>query len=131
MNELLAAQADTVVVPSLYEDSTILSRFSFVQVYNNRMEPLHKEGDTVIVDIEHTNPTGGGVFAVNSKGASIIGANVARCDNYGSKGIGITLDQDTDGHILFIPIDEFREYVIGRVVGEINTQLISSKPLAL
>ncbi len=108
-----------------------LSRLAFVHVYSDCMSPTYKEADIVIVDTEYTHPTGGGVFALSNVGLKKIGSNVVRCEFFGSKGIGIFKDNKYYKDMQMMAIDEFSACVIGRVVGEISSRMLTGRTLKI
>jgi hypothetical protein len=77
--------------------------------------------DTVLVDTEFTDPTGGGVFILRN-------GSVYRCEHWGLKGIWT---KNGNGGEEVMEVAYFKEMVIGLVIGHIQDRLISDRPIKL
>lgn len=89
-----------------------------ITVRGDEMEPKYLNGDIVLVDTQYKNPSGGGVFCIDN-----LGTNIARVDHKG-KGIHIMLTNNHYGDYT-MECDQFNHDVIGRVVGHIQSNLIT------
>jgi len=107
-----------------------------VEVYSDVMAPEYQPMDIVLVDSEHTNPIGGGVFALDMRKHGGIGYNVVRCENHGTIGISLLFDNKNSYEAIhqhgdLMPIEKFKDCVIGRVVGSIKARMLNREPLRI
>lgn len=96
------------------------SRIIPITVRGDGMEPKYLNGDIVLVDTQYKDPSGGGVFCIDN-----LGTNIARADHNG-KGIHIMLENSYYSDYT-MECDQFNNGVLGRVVGHIQSNLITEK----
>lgn len=94
------------------------SRIIPITVGGDGMEPTYRDGDIVLVDTQYKNPNGGGEFCIKNSGT-----NVVRAIDSG-KGIQIIrVNKMYDDYMM--EYNEFATNVMGRVVGHIQSRLIT------
>lgn len=94
------------------------SRIIPVLVRGDSMEPKYKNGDIVMVDTQYKDPSGGGEFCVDN-----LGTNVMRAECNG-KGIHVILGNSNYANYT-MEYDQFARDVVGRVIGHIQSRLIT------